>query len=86
MLDDGRRIMVTIKVHSAISYYVKENLGAPFIIGFMITILHAGSLLIEGNVVLADELAIYAYYFLCAGVFLQLLSFLTSRRLKREKK
>jgi hypothetical protein len=56
--------------------YIKENWGAPFIITFMILLLSAAGALINNLEALANEIAIYAYYSLCIGVFLQFLCFL----------
>jgi len=53
--------------------YLRENPGALFIIGFQILLLVCAGLLIEGNSVLADELAVAAYFSLVIGVVLQLI-------------
>jgi len=60
--------------------YFRENLGAPFIIGFQVFLLVTAGLLAVENAVLASEVALYAYYLLVIGVVLQLFSFL-----RREK-
>jgi len=62
-----------------------ENLGAPFVIGFQILLLTCAGLVIQGNSSLANEVAIYAYYSLVIGVFLQLISFLRHGKLEQEK-
>jgi hypothetical protein len=64
--------------------YFRENLGAPFVIGFQVLLLVCASLLIMGNSVLANEVAVYAYYLLVAGVVLQLFSFLRYEKGKKE--
>lgn len=56
--------------------YFRENWGAPFILGFMILLMVAASSLAIGLDFLANEVAIYAYYALVAGVILQLVCFL----------
>lgn len=56
--------------------YLRENWGAPFIITFMILLIICASLLALGNSELANDIAVYAYYFLVAGVILQLASYL----------
>jgi len=56
--------------------YLRENWGAPFIITFMILLLFAAGALINNLEALANEIAIYAYYSLCIGVFLQFLCLL----------
>ena len=55
--------------------YVRENLGAPFIIGFMLLLMVAAGSLSMGLDVLANEVAVYAYYALVAGIVLQLICF-----------
>jgi len=56
--------------------YFRENWGAPFIVGFMLLLMVAAASLAMGLGVLADELAVYAYYALVVGVVLQLVCFL----------
>lgn len=56
--------------------YLRENWGAPFVVGFMLLLLVCAGLLTGGNSGLADEVAVYAYYLLVIGVVLQLVSFL----------
>jgi hypothetical protein len=56
--------------------YVRENWGAPFITGFMGLLMVAATSLSMGLNFLANEVAIYAYYALVAGVVLQLVCFL----------
>jgi len=55
--------------------YFRENWGAPFVIGFMVLLIVAASSLAIGLDFLANEVAIYAYYALVAGVVLQLVCF-----------
>jgi len=62
-----------------IKRYIKGNLGAPFIIGFQLLLLVCAGLLIQGNSVMAGEVAIYAYCILVAGVVLQLISSIRNR-------
>ncbi len=59
--------------------YVKENWGSPFIVGFMLLLVVAAVSLSAGLASSADTVAVYAYYALVAGVFLQLASFLKYR-------
>jgi heme/copper-type cytochrome/quinol oxidase subunit 4 len=56
--------------------YLKENLGAPFVICFMVLLLAAALLLVNGAERAANEVAVYAYYSLVIGVVLQLVCFL----------
>ena len=65
-----------IKVKASTAAYFRENLGAPFIIGFMALLMICVGLLIQGNSDSANELAVYAYYLLVIGVILQLASLL----------
>ena len=69
---------VTINI-SKIVRYLRQNLGAPFIIVFQMLLLFCAFLLIRGYSNLANEVAIYAYYSLVIGVVLQLVSFLRHR-------
>jgi len=59
--------------------YFRENLGAPFVIGFQVLLVVAAGLLAVGNSAWASEVAVYAYYLLVVGVVLQLFSFVRSR-------
>lgn len=65
--------------------YTRENLGAPFILGFMLLLMVAAASLSIGVADLANEVAIYAYYALVGGVFLQLFCFLKYNKKKGEK-
>ena len=69
---------VTINI-TKIVRYLRQNLGAPFIIVFQMLLLFCAFLLIRGYPNLANEVAIYAYYSLVIGVVLQLASFLRHR-------
>ena len=73
-----RRISLRVKE------YVKENWGAPFIVGFMALLIVAAVSLLMDFRVLADEVAVYAYYALVVGVVLQLACFLKCRKSKGE--
>ena len=59
-----------------IKRYLRENPGASFIIGFQILLLVCAGLLILGNSVWAEGLAVVAYFSLVIGVVLQLISFM----------
>jgi len=69
------------KVHR----YFRENLGAPFVIGFQVLLLTAAGLLAVRNAALANDVAVYAYYLLVVGVVLQLVSYLRSRGKESEQ-
>ncbi|MES4787417.1 MAG: hypothetical protein C4294_18225 [Nitrospiraceae bacterium] len=60
-------------------WYFRENWGAPFIIGFILLLMVAAACLACGLDSLANDVAVYAYYLLVAGVVLQLISFLRGR-------
>jgi hypothetical protein len=62
--------------------YLKENWGAPFVVGFMALLIVAAVSLLMNFGVFADEVAVYAYYALVVGVVLQLACF--ARYHKRE--
>jgi len=55
--------------------YVRENWGAPFVVGFMGSLLVAAVLLILGLPWLAEVVGNVAYFSLVAGVVLQLVCF-----------
>jgi len=59
--------------------YVYENWGSPFIVGFMLLLVVAAVSLSAGLSSLANNVAVYAFYALIAGVILQLASFLRYR-------
>jgi hypothetical protein len=67
------------KIMLKVKGYVKENWGSPFIVGFMLLLIVAVVSLSASLSSLADTVAVYAYYALVAGVFLQLASFLKYR-------
>lgn len=62
-----------------------EGLGVPFIIGFQVLLLMSALFLIQDNSMLANEIAIYAYYLLVIGVFLQLLSFIGHKETEQKE-
>ena len=68
---------ITIKIKSKkIEITFGENLGAPFIIGFQVLLVACACLLVQGNSVLANDVAVSAYYLLVVGVVLQLVCFI----------
>ena len=69
-----------------IKRYLKDSPGAPFIVGFQLLLLICAGLLIQGNSVVASEVAVYAYCLLLAGVVLQLTSSIRSRKEEAEMK
>jgi len=79
--------MVKIKfiVDPRIKKYLKENPGAPFIMGFMTLLLSCAVLLTTGHTPQANTTAEYAYYLLVIGVILQFVSFVKEGRAKQEE-
>ena len=72
------------RVPSRVKEYVKENWGAPFVVGFIALLMIATVSLLMNFSVLADEMAVYAYYALVIGVVLQLACFLKYRKREGE--
>jgi hypothetical protein len=72
------------RVASRVKGYVKENWGAPFVVGFMALLMVAAVSLMMDYIVLADEVAVYAYYALVVGVVLQLACFIKYRQREGE--
>ena len=68
-----------------IKRYFKDNPGAPFIIGFQLLLLVCAGLLIQGNSVMANEVAVYAYFLLVIGVVLQLIAYVRHGNMMEEK-
>ena len=50
------------EVPARVKGYVRENWGAPFIVGFMLLLMAAAASLSMGLAVLVNEVAVYAYY------------------------
>jgi heme/copper-type cytochrome/quinol oxidase subunit 4 len=71
-------------VPSRVKGYVKENWGAPFVVGFMALLMVAAVSLMMDYIVLANEVAVYAYYALVIGVVLQLACFMKYRKREGE--
>jgi heme/copper-type cytochrome/quinol oxidase subunit 4 len=70
---------------SRVKGYVRKNWGAPFIVGFILLLVVAAVSLSMGLSASADEVALYAYYALVAGVVLQLVCFLKFREKDGDK-
>jgi hypothetical protein len=62
------------------SDYFKQNWGSPFIVAFILLLLTAAVLLSAGSANWAEEVALYAYYTLVAGVVLQIVCFVKYRK------
>ncbi len=68
-----------------IKRYLKDNPGAPFIIGFQLLLLVCAGLLIHGNSVMVNEVGVYAYFLLVIGVVLQLIAYVRHGNMMEEK-
>lgn len=64
--------------------YLRENLGAPFIIAFMALLLLSAVHFLLGVNEMADSLATVAYFVLVGGVLLQLASYIRGFRHSRK--
>ena len=73
------------KVAARVKVFVKEDWGVPFIVGFMVLLIVAAASLSMGLTVLADAIAMYAYFALVVGVVLQLVCFLKFNKKNGEK-
>ncbi len=60
--------------------YVKENWGSPFIVGFILLLLSAATLLSLDASYWAEQIAVYAYYALVIGVVLQIVCYLKYKK------
>jgi len=69
----------------ALKKYLRENLGAPFIIVFQVLLLVCAGLLVLGNSMWAEEVAVGAYFSLVVGVVLQSISFLRHGKRREER-
>jgi uncharacterized membrane protein len=60
--------------------YIKNNWGAPFIVGFMILLIAAATIQSLGITSAANQIALYAFYTLVVGVMLQFISYLKYKK------
>jgi hypothetical protein len=70
---------IYVKIPPKVKKYFRDNLGAPFIIGFQLLLLVCASLLIQGSTSAANEIAIVAYSMLVVGVILQFIMYIKHR-------
>lgn len=73
------------KFQTKLKGYVRENWGSPFIVGFIFLLLTAAVLLSAGSSYWAEDVAVYAYYSLVAGVVLQLVCYLKYKKNNNEE-
>jgi hypothetical protein len=73
------------KIPVRVKGYVRENWGAPFIMGFILLLIIAATSLSAGLASLAEEVAVYAYYALTIGVIGQLICYLKFNKRNGEK-
>jgi heme/copper-type cytochrome/quinol oxidase subunit 4 len=64
--------------------YFKANWGSPFIVGFIVLLLSAATLLSLGSSYWAEQIAVYAYIALVIGVVLQLVCYLKYKKSSEE--
>jgi len=58
-----------------VKHFLRENLGAPFILGFQVLLAVCAVLLVFGFSFLAEGVAVIAYFLLVVGAVLQLICF-----------
>lgn len=73
-------IRISVKIDARVKIYIKNNLGAPFIIGFMIMLIISAINLTINNVNIAEKTAEYAYYSLVIGAVLQIISIIKKNK------
>jgi hypothetical protein len=74
-----------VKIPPKIKEYLKDNLEAPFVIGFQLFLTLSAGLLVQGNLVMADEVAVYTYFLLVIGVVLQLIAYVRHGNMMEKK-
>ena len=80
-----RVVRVRIPVSRVVRYF-KGRWGVPFIVVFQGLLLCCAFLLAVENAMLANDVAVYAYYFLVVGVVLEVICFFRNRRKVVEQK
>ena len=81
----GKPTTRAIKVPPKIKRYFKENPGATFIVGFQALLLVCAGLLIQGSSLLAEGVAIVAYFLLVIGIVRQLIFFVRHAKEQESK-
>ncbi len=74
-----------VKAPPKVKEYIKDNPGAPFVIGFQLLLVVCAGLLIQGSSAIASEVATYAYLLLVVGVVLQFIAYVRYRNDSEEK-
>lgn len=73
------------KMPIGVKWYVRENWGTPFIVGFMLLLIVVAVPLSIGVAEVANEVAVYAHYALVIGFVLQLVHFMKVSQKDGEK-
>ncbi|MGC8558407.1 MAG: hypothetical protein ACP5NC_05375 [Nitrososphaeria archaeon] len=71
---------VIISDHPRARSYLRENMGAPFIIAFVVLLLSAAIMFSLNDAYWANLLSEYAYFAILIGVILQAVSLKTGKR------
>jgi hypothetical protein len=73
------------EIPAQVKGYLRENWGAPFIVGFMLLLMTVAASLSMGLATLADEVAVCAFIALVVGVILQGVCYLIHDKRNGEK-
>lgn len=67
-----KKITIRIPVYK-FRKYSRKNVVAPFIVGFLVLLVTSTCLVAQGNMALANDVAVYAYYLFLIGIILELI-------------
>ena len=73
------------EIPAQVKGYLRENWGAPFIVGFMLLLMTVAASLSMGLAALSDEVAVCAFIALVVGVILKLVCYLKYNKGNGEK-
>jgi hypothetical protein len=85
MLSSRSKLARAKRLMLGVMKYFRERSGSPFILGFEILLLVCAGLILTGNLLLANGLAVFAYYLLLIGVALQFFAFIKEQRKERNE-
>jgi hypothetical protein len=71
LMSAGLYTGILLADHPRARAYVRENPGSPFVVAFIALLISAAASFSAGRGDLANELSVYAYFSLLAGVVLQ---------------